>query len=276
MDHRLKLVKYLIEGKKNPRKISPQKGDTPKQKSKRHIDHIIALSDSPSEAISDGKGGFVSMPKWEASAHEPGEDKPDIVIMPRGSTRPEDAIAIEAKVISERTRTDKKSGFTFKTKPGHTEKGTLHLGPIPGVGDRFREYSQKYIEPKDIGIDDEELKKLVARKTHLMIVKRGNETHVYIPHEKEEHLPTRVKKWLNDTGLKVTHTINDLVRIGKVANLNRGIRYSIKGKPIEGDKVCPIRMGKCIENTKKMEEAHKEKYPSGIGDYEQMSIDSEK
>jgi hypothetical protein len=248
MDHRLKLIKYLIEGKK-----------TKAAKEKKHVDSIIAASSIPDSGVA---GEF----KWLATGHNPSEGLPDVLIRPRGSQDPRDTIAIEAKVVEPRE--------SRNTKPGETEKTNLHFGKIPVLGnevkERMRQTGGTRLEPSELGIDEEEFRRLVTRQTHGMIIQRGDETHVVIPHSSEEDIHPRLKEWLTDTGLKVTHTIEDIARNSRITQANRSIMYGFRIKPKE--EMCPDRLEKCHSNNEIMTKAHARRYPDGIGPKEKQTV----
>lgn len=253
MDRGSNIIKFLIEERKK----------TKAAKEKRHVDSIIAASAIPEAGIA---GEF----KWLATGHNPSEGLPDILIRPRDSQDPRDVIAIEAKVIEPRSDRN--------TKPGETEKTNLHFGKIAVLANEVKtkmsETGEKRLEPGEFGMGEEEFRRLATRQTHAMIIKRGDETHVVIPHSSEEGIHPRLKEWLTDTGLEVTHTIEDIARNSRITQANRSIMYGFRIKPKK--EMCPDRLKKCYSNNEIMTKAHERRYPDGIGPKEQETIKRKK
>lgn len=233
MDHRLKLVKYLIKKVSLGETVDFSSmpvvdSDTEKKKTAREKE--LEFYEKLKKATPDG---------WDFEVLHPGKEsdaiRPDVFL-----TRKSDGkrIKVEAKSLnsSKHVRVGCTNTLSFSCSGTSAHEGIKGLASTTSPSGSRR---------WPIGKNDEDQMKQwqeyaaeVSRKSDLHIIGNDDEIHLVWPHENESNVPEHVSDFLNSTGLQITHFIQHVTKSGNPVHYppesERGERVVIRARLSQG------------------------------------------
>lgn len=235
MDHRLKLVKFLIKKVSLGETVdfsSMPVGDFDTEKKKTPREKELEFYEKLKKSTPDG---------WDFQVLPPGKEaddvRPDIFF-----TRKSDGkkIKVEAKSLSSSKHV--KVGCT-NTLSFSCSGTTAHEGikGLASASDPSPSGSRRWPIKKD---DEHQMKQWqeyaaeVSRKSDIHIIGNDDEIHLVWPHENESNVPEHLSDFLNSTGLQITHFIQHVTKSGNPvhhpAESGRGERVYIRARLSQG------------------------------------------